>query len=155
MPIRFEALLTDAVRAVQLGAVDDYGNPPERRVCEGGHMPCRHCMKNIDAGEEYLIVSWRPFESLQPYAETGPLFLHAGTCARAVSSDMTPMSLQSPDYIVRGYDRDERIIYGTGNVVPTERIVERAEQLLEDERVEFVHIRSTQNNCYQCRVDRC
>lgn len=126
MTIRFEALPTEAVRAVQLGATDVYGNPPERRISEGGHTPCRHCLKNIDAGEEYLIASWRPFESLQPYAETGPIFLHAKTCARAVASDMTPMTLQSPNYIVRGYDGNERIIYGTGGVVPTGRISDRA-----------------------------
>lgn len=154
MTIRFEALPTEAVRAVQLGAVDVYGNPPERRISEGGHMPCRHCLKNIDAGEAYLVVSWRSFESLQPYAETGPIFLHAETCARAVASDMTPTALQSPDYIVRGYDGNERIIYGTGGVFPTSKIADRARELLEDEHVEFVHIRSAQNNCFQCRVDR-
>lgn len=154
MTIRFEALPTEHVRALQLGSTDAYGNLPERRISGGGNTPCRHCLKSIDEGEPYLIVAWRPFGALQPYAETGPVFLHADSCARAVASDQTPMILQSPDYIVRGYDNDERIVYGTGGVVPTDRVADRARQLLEDGNVEFVHIRSAQNNCYQCRVDR-
>lgn len=154
MTIRFEALPTEAVRALQLGAADVYGNPPERRICDGGNLPCRHCLKNIDTGETYLIVSWRPFGTVQPYAETGPIFLHADACDRAAASPQPTPTLQSPDYIVRGYDCDERIIYGTGGVVPTDHIADRARELFEDDRVEFVHIRSAQNNCYQCRVDR-
>jgi len=30
--------------------------------------------------------------------------------------------LDSPDYIVRGYGPDDRIVYGTGAVVPTPEI---------------------------------
>ena len=62
--------------------------------------------------------------------------------------------LTSADYIVRGYGADERIIYGTGGVVPTEQIKARAAELLADSAVAFVHIRSAKNNCFQCRVER-
>jgi hypothetical protein len=61
--------------------------------------------------------------------------------------------LASTDYIVRGYGADDRIVYGTGAVVPTAKIAERAEVLLAREGISYVHVRSARNNCYQCRID--
>lgn len=154
MPIRFEALPTDAARALQRGGPDAYGHQPERRISDGAGVPCRHCLKTVEAGEPYLIVAHRPFATLQPYAETGPIFLHARECERAPAGDARPAILASPDYIVRGYDAGERIVYGTGAVTPTAEIAAYAEKLLGDDRIAFVHIRSARNNCFQCRVER-
>ncbi|MNS63241.1 hypothetical protein D3C72_963300 [compost metagenome] len=61
--------------------------------------------------------------------------------------------LDSPDYIVRGYGADDRIVYGTGAVTATGEIVSRALRLLERSDVAYVHVRSARNNCYQCRID--
>jgi hypothetical protein len=65
-----------------------------------------------------------------------------------------PEILASPDYIVRGYGADDRIVYGTGAVVPTGRILAEAEARLAEGRVAYVHVRSARNNCYQVRIDR-
>jgi hypothetical protein len=62
--------------------------------------------------------------------------------------------LASPDYIVRGYGADDRIVYGTGAVVPTAEIAGRAEELLARDDTAYVHVRSARNNCYQCRIER-
>lgn len=154
MTIRFKALPTESVRALQRGGADAYGFVPERSVSDGDGVPCRHCLEQVGAGEEYLVLAYRPFPSLQPYAETGPIFLHARECERAkAGSDLPPM-LTSPDYIVRGYGADDRIVYGTGAVVPTAAIAVRAEALLEREDVAYLHVRSARNNCYQCRIER-
>jgi hypothetical protein len=154
MKIRFEALTTNTVISLQNGGHDAYGNAPEHKVSDGGNVPCRHCLKNIAGGEEYLIVAHRPFGPLQPYAETGPIFLHAEPCERAEPGPALPEILDSPDYIVRGYDKDERIVYGTGQVTPTTDIGAYANKLLADRTIEFVHVRSARNNCFQCRIDR-
>ena len=154
MTIRFAALPTDRVRALQHGGPDAYGFTPERRVSDGDGVPCRHCLKNVAAGEEYLILAYRPFPALQPYAETGPIFLHASECERAPEAEELPEILSSVDYIVRGYGADDRIVYGTGAVVPTAAVKQRAEALLERPDIAYVHMRSAQNNCYQCRIDR-
>ena len=65
-----------------------------------------------------------------------------------------PEILASPDYILRGYGADERIVYGTGGVVPTGWIVARAAELLAMAEVDFVHVRSARNNCFQVRIER-
>lgn len=154
MTIMFKALPTDAVRALQRGGTDAYGRPPERRISDGDGVPCRHCLKDVGAGEAYLVLAYRPFAALQPYAETGPIFLHAAECERAGDSEVLPEMLASSDYIVRGYGDDERIVYGTGGVVASDTIGQRAEELFRQRDVAYLHVRSARNNCYQCRIDR-
>jgi len=154
MSILFKALPTEAVRALQRGRPDAYGRVPERRISDGDGVPCRHCMKNVAAGEAYLILAYRPFPALQPYAETGPIFLHAEACEQAPEAEILPEMLGASDYIARGYGKDDRIVYGTGAVVPTDDIASRAGTLLERDDIAYVHVRSARNNCYQCRIER-
>jgi hypothetical protein len=149
---------TNVARGFQSGGLDAYGRPPERRVADGQgqfRVPCRHCLKDVAIGEEYLILAYRPFETVHPYTETGPVFLHAKNCDRHPATEEMPgMLRRSAQMIVRGYSADERIVYGTGAVVPTDQIAQTAAALLARGDVEFVHVRSATNNCFQCRVDR-
>lgn len=153
--IRFIAIPTHEAEAYRHGVPDAYGNPPERRVSDGSGLPCRHCLRHVAAGEDYLTLAYRPFPSIQPYAETGPIFLHADACERAADGDvLPPMFRITPDYILRGYGADDRIVYGTGGVVETHRICGRAHELLQRDDVAYVHMRSARNNCYQLRIER-
>lgn len=151
--IRFVPIGSDRVAAWRAGGADDFGLTPERALSTGGGTPCRHCLQDVPAGAEYLILAHRPFEGLNPYTETGPIFVCAD-CRQAAAGAELPAILSSPDYIVRGYSADERIVYGTGGVVPTTDIADRAAELLARDDVAFVHVRSARNNCFQCRVER-
>lgn len=151
--MRFVAIPTDVARHYQAGGRDENGQVPERAVSDGGGNPCRHCLKMIPAGAGMLVLAHRPFPALQPYAELGPIFLCADACEAGGGVEV-PEILASADYIVRGYGRDDRIVYGTGGVTPTPGIPARAEALFGDARVAYVHVRSARNNCYQCRIER-
>ncbi|MEK1873532.1 MAG: DUF1203 domain-containing protein [Rhizobium altiplani] len=152
--IRFSAMSTADAENLWNGGTDAYGFLPETMVSDGPGHPCRHCLKNIDAGEELLVFAYRPFPELQPYAETGPVFLHKERCERYAAEEVLPPVLTSPDFIVRGYNADNRIVYGTGAVTLTPDIRSYATQLLERPEIAYVHVRSARNNCYQCRIDR-
>jgi hypothetical protein len=154
MSIQFKALPTETVRALQRGGADAYGQLPQQWISDGSGVPCRHCLKNVAAGESYLVLAYRPFPALQPYAETGPIFLHAEACERAGENETLPEMLESSDYIVRGYGADDRIVYGTGGVIPTDGISDRAQALFERDDIAYIHVRSARNNCYQCRIER-
>jgi hypothetical protein len=152
--VRLVALCTDSVRLLQNGGLDANGQPCERSISTGKGTPCRHCLRQIDKGEEYLILSFRPFPTLQPYAEQGPIFLHASECGKGDCSGDIPTMLENPQYIVRGYDANDRIVYGTGSVTPTSRIQGYAAELFMNPNIAYLHVRSAANNCYQCRIDR-
>jgi uncharacterized protein DUF1203 len=153
--IRFIAMPTDAARGFQAGAPDAYGMAPERRISDGDGVPCRHCLEDVAKGEPYLILAYRPFPELQPYAETGPIFLHAGPCDRAEDQRKTPaMLMQRAAHLIKGYGRDDRIVYGTGQIVAAPGLAPAAAEILERQDVAYVHVRSALNNCYTCRIER-
>lgn len=155
IPIQFTALATELVHAYQNGMVDANGQKPEQYISNGSGTPCRHCLQPIGLGEPYLVLAHRPFPAPQPYAEVGPIFLHAETCTPYVrETAVVPPILDSEQYIVRGYNEHDKIIYGTGAVVPTTEIPQAAAQLLADSTVAYLHVRSSTNNCFQCRIDR-
>ncbi len=156
MTILFTPIPTDLARRHQAGGPDANGQTPERAVSDGQGNPCRHCLRMIPAGAGMLILAHRPFPAPQPYAELGPIFLCAdpAICTAPERGDALPEMLTSPDYILRGYGADHRIVYGTGAVVPADRLRPEAEARLADSRVAYLHVRSARNTCYQVRIDR-
>lgn len=153
--LRFQSLPTEEVRALQAGAPDAYGHAPELHVSDGGGNPCRHCLRYIPEGAPMLILAHRPFSERHPYAETGPIFLCADPCEAPQDAAVLPEILtQSPDYLIKGYGRDDRIAYGTGKIVKRDRLAQAAEAIFDDPRVAYVHVRSARNNCYQLRIDK-
>ncbi|TCP90910.1 MULTISPECIES: DUF1203 domain-containing protein [unclassified Rhizobium] len=152
--IRFTAMPTDDAMHIWNGGADAYGLTPERFVSDGDGNPCRHCLEHIAGDEPALLFAYRAFPTPQAFAETGPIFLHAAPCTRYAAEECLPPILSSPDYIVRGYDHADRIVYGSGAVTPTTDIINRASDILERLDIAYVHVRSSRNNCYHCRIDR-
>ena len=153
--LRFVGLPTSEVRALQSGGLDANGQRPERRQSDGVGNPCRHCLEDIEAGEEMLVLSYRPFPTPQPYAEAGPIFLHGRRCARHPAQAQPPsMFLERQQMLIRGYSSDHRIKYGTGRIVATADLAEECAAVIQGLDIAYVHLRSASNNCYQCRVER-
>jgi len=152
--MQFIALPTAIVRAIQAGGDDAHGQPPERAVSDGNGNPCRHCLRDIPKGKHMLILAYRPFEGTHPYAETGPIFLCADACPQGGGIDLPQILQTSPDYLLKGYCAQDRIVYGTGAVIPADQINSYAARILQVQSVAYIHVRSARNNCYQLRIDR-
>ncbi len=154
MTIRLTPYDPAFVARVRSGGTDAYGQPAERATSDGQGTPCRCCLHDVPAGGDMLVLAACPFPALQPYAETGPIFLCAADCAPWRGDDVPPILTTSPDYLLKGYSADHRIIYGTGRVIPAEQIAAYANTLLTDPKVAFVDVRSARNNCFQTRILR-
>lgn len=142
----------DEVASLRAGGADAYGNPAERAISSGVGTPCRNCLKNVPEGSEMLICAARPFPGLHPYAETGPVFFCADECTPHTGTDVPPILETSPDYLVKAYDRTDRIIYGTGQITPKAQVADYARQLFEQDTVAYVDVRSARNNCFLTRI---
>jgi hypothetical protein len=153
MQLSIVGISSEYVEVIRRGGTDANGQPALRRIAEGVANPCRHCLGLIAEGDEKLVLAYRPFDALQPYAETGPIFLHARGCARYQGSDLPGWFAFMDPAIVRGYGRDHWIRYETGDVVPGAGIAAACRRILADAAVAYVHVRS-KYNCFQCRVDR-
>jgi hypothetical protein len=153
--ILFSSMPTDQAEAYWSGATDANGQAPEVHVSSGDGVPCRHCLHHVAEGEPYLILAYRPFPRLQPYAETGPIFLHAKPCERYPETDrLPPMILSTEPRLLKGYGETDRIVYGTGAIVASAELAAAAVKILAREEIRYVHVRSVLNNCFSCRIDR-
>ncbi|MBM2576538.1 DUF1203 domain-containing protein [Jannaschia sp. Os4] len=152
--MRYDPLPTDLVRAWRAGGPDANGQAPKRATSDGDGVPCRHCLRDVPQGRDYLILAHRPFGAPQPYAEVGPIFVCAEDCAAWEGDGVPPVLTTSPDYLIKGYSADERIAYGTGAVVAAAGIDAAIAARFDDPRVAFVDVRSARNNCFQTRVRR-
>ncbi|MDR0808796.1 MAG: DUF1203 domain-containing protein [Gemmobacter sp.] len=151
--IKFLPLPSDKVNALRNGGRDAYDCLPEHAVSDGEGNPCRHCLDFIPKGAGMLILAWRPFDGVQPFAETGPIFLCADACKPWSGAGIPPI-LTSPDYLLKGYTADQRIRYGTGKVVARSEVASYAAELLARDEISFVDLRSARNNCFQTRIVR-
>ncbi len=155
MQITYSAIPTETVRAWRAGTPDIYGNAPERQVADGGGYQCRHCLNLIPEGADMLLVAHRPFDHLDAYSETGPIFVCAEPCTGFGTQATQPPSLRaSPEFLLKGYGANDRIVYGTGAIVASEIIPDRAAEVFADPAASYIHVRSARNNCYQARIDR-
>ncbi|MDJ0630250.1 MAG: DUF1203 domain-containing protein [Rhodobacter sp.] len=145
----YDQTFVDDVRA---GGPDAYGRPAEHAVSAGPGNPCRSCLRDIPEGVQMLILAARPFPEMQPYAETGPVFLCADACRPWADGGVPPILTTSPDYLLKGYSADHRIVYGTGQVVDRDRVAKYAAEVLSRGDVAYVDVRSARNNCFQTRI---
>ena len=153
MQITVRGIPSEVVDRIRSGGKDANGQPAQLRFAEGVANPCRHCLGLIGEGEEKLVLAYRPFDVLQPYAECGPIFLHKTSCEQYDETSLPTWFDFLDPAIIRGYDRDDWIRYDTGSVVRGPDLGDACDTILSDETIAYVHIRS-KFNCFQCRVDR-
>lgn len=154
MSFRVRGIATEAFERLRAGGADAHGQAPLVRVAQGGANPCRHCLGLIADGEPKLVLAYRPFaQAAQPYAETGPIFLHQAECTR-YDSDVLPAWFAFLDpAAIRGYGADDWIRYETGQIVRGPNLTQACEEILLSPAVAYVHVRS-KFGCFQCRIDR-
>ncbi len=153
--IQFTSMATSVVRALQSSGADFYDMQPERLFSNGDGVPCRHCQRDVPEGKEYLVLSYSPFENRQPYAEVGPIFLCANACERFKESSKIPQMFKSHGpFLIKAYCTRHRIIYAHSIILDADQIERNAQRILDDQNVQYLHIRSARNNCYWCRIDR-
>ena len=141
------------VADIRNGGPDAYGNPAEQTISDGSGLPCRYCLCDIPKDAPMLTMAACPFPELQPYAETGPIFLCAD-CAPYEGEGLPPVLVGRKECLLKAYGADNRIIYGTGQITPTKEVDAYAGHLLSDPKVAYVDARSASNNCFTLRIKR-
>lgn len=78
--------------------------------------------------------------------------MHAQVCAPWCGDGVPPVLKTSPHYLIKGYSATDRIVYGTGEVVLSETLIEEVQNRLRHAGVAYVDVRSARNNCFQARA---
>jgi hypothetical protein len=151
-PIRIRALSTEVARRIREAMVDDFGNRLTITDSPEGGAPCRHCLRRSADGERLILFAYRPFEAAGPYAEVGPVFIHADECAPYADASAFPPAFSDRALTLRAYD-DRRHI-AAAEVAAPGAAVAAITRMLADERVRSVHVRNPAWGCFSFAVER-
>ena len=95
-----------------------------------------------------------PYEAIpvgHPYSESGPVFVHAGSCERYAATHEFPADFRN-DRAFRAYDADYNMIDAeVGNGGEPETLIEK---LLQNPKTNFVDARSITRGCFTFRIQR-
>ena len=131
----------------------DFGNPlvPTANADEGG-TPLRCCLREAGVGERVALIAYQPASIGGPYAEVGPVFIHADECSGYDPHDVYPEEFRHRTQILRAYDRkgcqlDNQIVDGV-------EVEARISELLARVDVAFIHSRNVLAGCYMFGIVR-
>jgi Protein of unknown function (DUF1203) len=75
----------------------------------------------------------------------GPIFLHAGPCVRYQGAALPRWFHYLDPALMRGYGEDDWIRYETARVVRGKDLASSCEEILSEQAIAYVHIRSKFN----------
>ncbi|MBA3345987.1 MAG: DUF1203 domain-containing protein [Gemmatimonadales bacterium] len=128
-----------------------YGHPVhvERAT---GYGPCRVCLDTFREGEEdRILFTYQPFADPAALPSPGPIYIHRESCPR-FDAPMVPPALRRLPLVLEGYGPQ-------GSLVRQERVGAREpggllDELFEDARLEYAHVRNAEAGCFIARVER-
>lgn len=148
-----EALPPARLEAIRSAAVDDGGNRIGAAFEAEGGEPLRCCLRLARPGEALLLIAYRPFEAAGPYAETGPVYVHAAACAGYGADAGYPEEFRERPQVFRCYDAAGAILGGRV-ALPPETPEAVIGELFADDRVELIHTRNVVFGCYMLGIRR-
>jgi hypothetical protein len=114
--------------------------------------PCRICLRISRGPERLILLSYQPLPDSGPYAEIGPIFVHAHRCEPYDDFESFPQDFAGRRLVLRAYDHDGQIVDAL--VAEAGTAPQRAAALLSDRDVAEVHVRHESYTCYDFKIVR-
>jgi hypothetical protein len=114
--------------------------------------PCRVCLRISQSAEDFILLSYQPLPDRNPYAEIGPIFVHAQACPPYSDTTIFPSDFLGRRLVLRAYGHDGEIV--TALVAEPFAAPESAAKLFEDDRVVEIHVRHQSYTCFDFKIVR-
>ncbi len=152
-PIRIIAIpseIAESVRATLLAPV--YGFPAHAETGTES-APCRHCLRQIQAGsEQRILFTYDRFAGVESLPQPGPIFIHASACERYPEDDNFPDELRSSPRTLEAYAHGRHLL---AQEYVTNGCMEPAiHRLFARPDVDYIQVNSTTAGCYTFRIER-
>lgn len=127
-----------------------YGHPAHRELAKG-YGPCRLCLRTFEVGrEERILFTYQPFGEPGSLPAPGPVFIHAGPCARYDAPELPP-DFRALPLVVEAYKAG-------GRLVAQERVNGRLPEevlarVFEGSSADYAHIRNGEAGCFMAKVE--
>jgi hypothetical protein len=114
--------------------------------------PCRLCLRISKQPEDLILLSYQPLPDTSPYAEIGPIFIHAQACEPYAQQERFPADFAPRSLVLRAYGLRGEIVDAV--VAQPGQAPERAAAFLSDARVAEVHVRHDSYTCFDFKIVR-
>lgn len=142
------------LEAMRARGVDEHGNP-WRSSPAFGWEPLRCCLTVAQADASIVLISYQPLAGPSPWAEVGPIYVHAEPCAGYRFTDAVPAAFSTGPRLLRTYRADGSLDYEHIRTVAEDEHVEPVlRALLADPDIAFVHVRAVQSQCFTFAATR-
>ena len=145
----------DVLDGIRAAGEDLSGNRLVPITDDAGGSPMRCCLKPSAPGDRLCVIAYRPFTHPGPYAETGPVFVHADACGGYTDTSSYPAGYREwPTMVFRPYRYDGVIAYDAiqmGDGATAEKLIA---EILADPTIEFVHTRNVYAGCFMFCISR-
>jgi hypothetical protein len=139
------------LEAIRDAGKDEHGNAFAAYPAAGWES-LRCCLRIARADERIALISYSPLAQPSPWAEVGPVYVHAHACEGYVSGDLPP-ELRTGPRILRSYHADGSLDYDDIVYVREGEDLEPAlSDLLARPAVAAVHVRASMTQCFTYQV---
>ena len=144
--IKYCPIPSSYVQQMRTSMQDETGHNLVPRVLKHRAL-CRHCLSDGSLELPQILFSYRPFrENANPYAETGPVFVHEH-CEAYANDSVFPPDIRTRKFLtVRAYSSRQWML--SGHLVEGEKAEEKVEELFKNPEVAFVHINDASTGCF-------
>ncbi|MDQ2743991.1 MAG: DUF1203 domain-containing protein [Chloroflexota bacterium] len=154
-PFHISAIPAQILDRIRAARRDDFGNPLEEFVDEEGGSPLRCCLQPAAGGDRLTLIAYRPFSRPGPYAEVGPVFVHAERCAGYTEPSRYPDRYRDwATMIFRPYHKDGRMAYPAIAMVEGPMAEQVIDEIFADPTIEMIHSRNVYAGCYMFAIHR-
>ncbi len=152
---RISAIPPQTLDRIRAAGHDDFGNPLQGFVDVEGGSPLRCCLRPATAGERLMLIAYQPFSRPGPYAEVGPVFVHAEQCAGYGEPSRYPEGYRSwKTMVFRPYHFDGRMAYPALAMVDGPQAELVIDTIFADPTIEMIHTRNVHAGCYMFAIHR-
>jgi len=157
MDITYTGISAQELASILERGTDDGGNAIASFADDDGGWPLRCCLRDSAPGDRLAIIALSPFPWSSPYRETGPVVVHSDSCPGTTSGH--PSQFDQRDQVVRAFGDDagrrHTQVYDLNRLVRAGDGLEAAvQEILCDDRVDFVHVHNVLSQCYSFTATR-
>lgn len=114
--------------------------------------PCRVTLEDAEPGESVLLVNYEHLAVDTPYRSSHAVFVREGATTCSPIANRIPEQLRIRLLSIRAFDADGMMV--DADVVHGQESEPVIRRLLNDRRVDYLHIHNAKPGCYAARVDR-
>ena len=125
-----------------------------RRVVASGKpgFPCRVSLRDVEVGEELLLLHYPHQPASSPYKASGPIYVRKGAQQQTLEAGTVPDYVRCRLMSARAYDAAHMIIDAAvcdGNDVAPE-----IERMFGNKQVAYIHLHNAKRGCFSALVAR-